>query len=552
MVRQYIGARYTTKIYENSLDPSSAEWEANVNYEPLTMVTYNNGSYLSKKEVPANIGNPAANGTYWVQTGFYNGQIANLQNQIDNINVLLTPEMYGAIGDGVADDTAAINAALADGDIELKSGHVYRVSSEIKVTHSIFGNNAKIKALQPFTGIPGSSGVVPTNNILKVFGDDIIISDLTIEGATTTDRLLIGVYVGNPDIYTLISPETTTFNYSVHNLKMSNINIVGTDIALLLADVWNSTYDSITTKNCNIGVDVAGQSVNNFFNNCYMENNDTANNTCVVMIRFAQYQNNVNTLRPEGISFVNSYLGWSYRGITIDHGFTILIDNCILDQIANSVIYANDLSDVNVNNSYLYCHDCDNVIQVTGTIDNNYNIGVISSCTIITRNVTRLAHIGAYNRGLKFVGCHLPPIPCYADDVTNTLITFDDCAIYSTSIVNITDITGNCEYNGNIYNIRLKRKLIDPLTYNSSFGTFSGIAYKLDDYIYVDGTFTCTTSITTNWSTYIKFDIGHTALSGNISANDNFRVNIGDGSVTRYALLTAGDTVLMKFMFPLA
>ena len=84
-VRQYIGARYVTKIYENTLDPSSAEWQASVNYEPLTMVTYNNGSYLSKKEVPASVGNPADNPTYWTQTGFYNGQITSLQNQINEI-----------------------------------------------------------------------------------------------------------------------------------------------------------------------------------------------------------------------------------------------------------------------------------------------------------------------------------------------------------------------------------------------------------------------------------------------------------------------------------
>lgn len=88
-VRQYIGARYVTKIYENTLDPSSAEWQAGVNYEPLTMVTYNNGSYLSKKDVPASVGNPADNPTYWVQTGFYNGQIASLQAQIDTINATM-------------------------------------------------------------------------------------------------------------------------------------------------------------------------------------------------------------------------------------------------------------------------------------------------------------------------------------------------------------------------------------------------------------------------------------------------------------------------------
>ena len=85
-VRQYIGARYVTKIYENTLDPSSAEWQAGVSYEPLTLVTYLNGSYLSKKTVPGSVGDPASSPTFWAQTGFYNGQIAGLQAQINEIN----------------------------------------------------------------------------------------------------------------------------------------------------------------------------------------------------------------------------------------------------------------------------------------------------------------------------------------------------------------------------------------------------------------------------------------------------------------------------------
>ena len=85
-VRQYIGARYTIKVYENTLDPSSAEWQSGVTYEPLTLVTYNNSSYLSKTQVGAGVGNPAANPAYWVVTGYYNGQILTLQNQIDAIN----------------------------------------------------------------------------------------------------------------------------------------------------------------------------------------------------------------------------------------------------------------------------------------------------------------------------------------------------------------------------------------------------------------------------------------------------------------------------------
>ena len=108
-IRQYIGARYVTKIYENSLDPSSAEWEAGVTYEPLTMVTYNNSSYLSKKEVPGTIGDPASNPTYWVLTGAYNGQILNLQNQIDAINDSIS-DIVNGITIFIGDSYGSVNS----------------------------------------------------------------------------------------------------------------------------------------------------------------------------------------------------------------------------------------------------------------------------------------------------------------------------------------------------------------------------------------------------------------------------------------------------------
>ena len=90
-MRQYIGARYVAKIYENSQNPESAEWEQG-SFEPLIVVTFNNGSYISKKFVPSTIGNPAANPTYWTQTGMYNGQIAQLIDMINNINTNLANE----------------------------------------------------------------------------------------------------------------------------------------------------------------------------------------------------------------------------------------------------------------------------------------------------------------------------------------------------------------------------------------------------------------------------------------------------------------------------
>ena len=84
-VRQYIGARYVLKIYENSLDPQSADWESGRAYEPLTLVNYNNSSYISRKQVPASVGNPVSNPSYWALSGLYNGQIAQLQSDVADL-----------------------------------------------------------------------------------------------------------------------------------------------------------------------------------------------------------------------------------------------------------------------------------------------------------------------------------------------------------------------------------------------------------------------------------------------------------------------------------
>jgi hypothetical protein len=120
-IRQYIGARYVFKIYENSQDPSSAEWESGVTYEPLTIVTYLNSTYASKKDVPGSVGDPASNPLYWVVTGAYNGQIATLQQQIDAIVNTSLPNIDSSIDDLRIDvdantqDIADLQSAISGG-----------------------------------------------------------------------------------------------------------------------------------------------------------------------------------------------------------------------------------------------------------------------------------------------------------------------------------------------------------------------------------------------------------------------------------------------------
>lgn len=109
-VHQYIGARYVPYYYENSLDPTSTDWEPNVTYEALTVVTLpNQHSYISKKTVPDTIGSPALNAAYWLDTGSDNAYIQDLQDQIDAIVNTDIPGLQSDIADVQAsvDDLAA-------------------------------------------------------------------------------------------------------------------------------------------------------------------------------------------------------------------------------------------------------------------------------------------------------------------------------------------------------------------------------------------------------------------------------------------------------------
>ncbi len=69
--RQYVGARYVPKII--------GEWDKNIPYEALSIVTYKGNSFTSKIPVPAKV--DIGDETYWVNTGNYNVQIEEYRKE---------------------------------------------------------------------------------------------------------------------------------------------------------------------------------------------------------------------------------------------------------------------------------------------------------------------------------------------------------------------------------------------------------------------------------------------------------------------------------------
>ena len=135
---QYIGARYVPKFFLNP-DDQSNDWKSGVLYEAFTIVTYNNDSYTSKVPVPATVGDPASNPEYWACTTKYTAALMALQTTVGNIdafvniapldtdaqtlsgginelfkylNVYTLPQLYGAVADGVTDDTQAVTDCI--------------------------------------------------------------------------------------------------------------------------------------------------------------------------------------------------------------------------------------------------------------------------------------------------------------------------------------------------------------------------------------------------------------------------------------------------------
>lgn len=240
MVRQYIGARYTTKIYENSLDHSSAEWESGVIYEPLTLVTYNSSSYISKKNVPATVGNPAANADYWTLTGAYNGQILQLQNQINDINAI---NFVAASSFSGADDTAVLQAAL-DASAAVLMDRDFNIGT-VNITHPVklnLGGNT----LTATTNEDNAINIISGN--VEIFNGII---DTTVDNPDNADNYGACIYLQNKPAY--INPPIVD-NIKLHDLK----TITNGAIAIALcgevrnSEVYNIEFDGSNGANTNV------------------------------------------------------------------------------------------------------------------------------------------------------------------------------------------------------------------------------------------------------------------------------------------------------------
>lgn len=118
--RQYIGARYVPKFFENP--DGSASWLAQIPYEPLTIVTYLGNSYTSKIPVPPSDITPNNDKDHWVLTSNFSAQLQSINEQISSLSETIDGlEVNAKIFNNV--DSALTDENLKVNDIIITAGY---------------------------------------------------------------------------------------------------------------------------------------------------------------------------------------------------------------------------------------------------------------------------------------------------------------------------------------------------------------------------------------------------------------------------------------------
>lgn len=359
--RQYIGARYVPII--------GGDWDNTKTYEPLVVVYYEGASYTSRTYVP--VGIDISNTIYWALSADYNAQVAyyrqevlRLQENFTDFETLInsyfiTPDLFGAAGDGVTDDLAAFNDAidaLSDGQTLFIPNKSYLVSNTIEIDKNInilcMGTIIPDHAHPVFTFDSVVNGDIYINNIEK--------ASRVFDYVEGTVDYSIGVLLINCDGCTL---------------RANSIKNVTTGVVLLAENSEGCHYNNI---NCNdvhsfTGIEFIRSNTGGWVNGNIVEHfrwmvntwSDNTNNVPSVMIKSLSY-----TKTGESEPYVNN--GNTFNSLVAEYGAAAADYeiNLIALDYARGYLFNFDRVEILAKSSGLYAHG----IKMTNSRYNLVNV----------------------------------------------------------------------------------------------------------------------------------------------------------------------------------
>lgn len=182
----------------------------------------------------------------------------------------VTPEMYGAVGDGSTDDSTAFNNAVASGKAIMLGSKNYRVATTITTADNtyIFGN-----------GLSSIISVATNIAAITIGGINGTISNLQILGSGTgaAQNGITAVGNGSFNLYRYNTRVTNVFFNDLGNAGMYTINTIGNDSG----SEHQGTYyaENCRAFSCAVGYLMDTRGEYNTFVNCLADN-------CATGVRF--------------------------------------------------------------------------------------------------------------------------------------------------------------------------------------------------------------------------------------------------------------------------
>lgn len=246
---------------------------------------------------------------------------------INKKNYFVTPEDFGAVGDGVTNDIVAIQTAINSGKPVRLSAKIYFIASPIQMPF-----RSSISGLGELSRIKTTGNY----NAFEITGGDCSIFSIGILGS--------GSGASNSGIYLdgLYPASSTKTNVYLHNLYINGFGNAG----ILFKNALNINYaptcfaSEITISGCQVGIDMQERAEYSSFSNCVLNQNSVGlklsggNNSFVggqitkngIGIHVVAGDNNGHT-NMTGTA-VNHNLTNSFKIENITNGY--LVDGCMI------------------------------------------------------------------------------------------------------------------------------------------------------------------------------------------------------------------------------
>jgi hypothetical protein len=299
-------------------------------------------------------------------------------------NDYFTPQMFGAKGDGVADDTESLKEALKHKCVFIPSG-TYIISSMLEVKGHVFGADETASILK-FINISAD------NYALTLKSNFANMANITIVNEYTDDNYENCEYNGiNCD--------------NVWNLSFSNIQVKRFKTGINMNNSWNNTFSRCSFSRCQTGVLGNSETNNVIFKNCFVKRNKNG------------------VIKKDGTNFVLDGCDLSYNNIGFQQeGIGIsTVKNCYFEQNVTSI-------------SQVYGLKKPDVVHV-------------DNCSFYSLKIEREVVINITSGAVTISKCLFKNLGEYKPTITNTRLLLQDCTIIGNYVLYGKNTTTMLYYN---------------------------------------------------------------------------------------------------------